>query len=281
MNTIENVFPISGEVNQIAEQSETHIPSKVQADTLFTFTSEPEFLIEYIKLKMIAPRYCEEDVEYLSIPGIKKMAYPMKCFCDINLHKIDEHLSWYGYYGLAFSKEWGMKNGIQPIQYINPSSELRKDFSVAFSAALKIKVDTQSEEHKLMKSFLLHEIMYYKPYSGLMRSRTDKDKVEEKCFTDECEWRYIPDVTVKGYQQVFYDDQIFNAGVLAKMSNSMSGIPEISLKFSYADLKYIIIKNAEDFQKLTNAIQSWNLTREEEYELVSKIIVWEKSRGDF
>ena len=102
MTTIENVFPISGEVNQIAEQSETHIPSKVQADTLFTFTSEPEFLIEYIKLKMIAPRYCEEDVEYLSIPGIKKMAYPMKCFCDINLHKIDEHLSWYGYYGLAF-----------------------------------------------------------------------------------------------------------------------------------------------------------------------------------
>ena len=47
MNTIENVFPISGKVDQIAEQSETHIPSKVQADTLFTFTSEPEFLIEY------------------------------------------------------------------------------------------------------------------------------------------------------------------------------------------------------------------------------------------
>ena len=61
----------------------------------------------------------------------------------------------------------------------------------------------------------------------------------------------------------------------------MSGIPETSLKFSYTDLKYIIIKNAEDFQKLTTAIQSWHLTREEEYELVSKIIVWEKSRGDF
>lgn len=30
----------------------------------------------------------------------------MKCFCDINLHRIGMHLDWYGYYGLAFEKNW-------------------------------------------------------------------------------------------------------------------------------------------------------------------------------
>ena len=29
----------------------------------------------------------------------------MKCFCDINMHKLDEHLSWYGYYGIGLTKE--------------------------------------------------------------------------------------------------------------------------------------------------------------------------------
>ena len=57
---------------------------------------------------MLSPRYCEEDIRYLKISNLKRMAYPMKCFCDINIHKLTEHLDWYGYYGLAFSKEWGM-----------------------------------------------------------------------------------------------------------------------------------------------------------------------------
>ena len=96
-----------------------HIPSKIQADTLFTFTSHLEYLIPIIKLAMISPRYCEEDIRYLKVRGIKRIAYPMKCFCDINLHRLEEHLMWYGYYGLAFSKEWGMKNKIQ-VAIANP-----------------------------------------------------------------------------------------------------------------------------------------------------------------
>lgn len=40
---------------------------------------------------MISPRYCSEDIEYLKIDGIKKMAYPMRCFCDISLPTLDEY----------------------------------------------------------------------------------------------------------------------------------------------------------------------------------------------
>ena len=102
-----------------------------------------------------------------------------------------------------------------------------------------------------------------------------------KCFTDECEWRFVPDVSVAGFHQVYYDEKIINAGGLIDMSNAMSGIPEISLKFEYSDIKYIIVKDNEDFAKLTTAIAELGLDNSAERELISKIIVWENSRGDF
>lgn len=89
-----------------------YISPKQTADTLFNFMKEREFLERTIKNKKISARYCKENVEYLNL-GISEIAFPMKCFCDINMHKLGEHLAWYGYYGIAFSKKWGMKQGIR------------------------------------------------------------------------------------------------------------------------------------------------------------------------
>lgn len=269
-----------GKASAKSEKTSKHIPSKIQADTLFTFTTELDHIVAYIKNKMVPPRYCEEDIRYLKIPHLKKIAYPMKCFCDINLHRIEEHLQWYGYYGLAFTKYWGMQRQIQPIQYINPNSELRKDFTTAFSAALKSDVRKESKIQLKMKSFLLHEVMYYKPYEGKMKNR-NTGKIEKKCFTDECEWRFIPDVTRAGFEQVYFDENILNAGGLNDLSNAMSGLQEISLNFDYADLKYIIVKTLSDFDILAEQIMTWGLDKSGEYQLLSKVIIWDNSKGDF
>lgn len=131
-----------GKAESVKVEANQHIPSKVQADTLFTFTSQLDFIKKPIKTRMLSPRYCAENIDYLNIDKFKKLAYPMRCFCDINLHRLGEHLEWYGYYGLAFSKEWGMKNRIQPIQYINPESHLCVDFGQAFNAALNLQSNT-------------------------------------------------------------------------------------------------------------------------------------------
>lgn len=255
-----------------------HTPSTIQADTLFTFTKKLEFLIPYIKSKMISPRYCIEDISYLKIPKLKKIAFPMKCFCDINMHRLDVHLDWYGYYGLAFSKEWGMSRGIQPVQYINQKSALRSDFTKAFSAALNTSQARKGSAQEKMKSFLLHELMYYKPYDGKMQNR-NTGKTQIKCFTDECEWRYIPDVTPAGFEQALHGEMILNAGVLEEISNSMAGISEISLQFDYDDLKYIIVKTRADFEKLISEIS--DLEDSVQHELISKILVWDISGRDF
>lgn len=147
------------------EKIKKHIPSKIQADTLFNFCSKLEYLEEPIKTKMLSARYCEENIEYLNLEEIKRISFPMKCFCDINMHKLEDHLSWYGYYGLAFKKEWGMKKGIQPVQYVNPDTELIKDFSESFIKALKIDKTKQTESEKVMKNYLLHQLMYFKSFA--------------------------------------------------------------------------------------------------------------------
>lgn len=272
-----SIFSLNNPKIRVAKQK-NHTPSTIQADTLFTFTPKLEFLIPYIKTRMISPRYCVEDISYLKIRNLKKIAFPMKCFCDINMHRLDVHLGWYGHYGLAFSKEWGMSKGIQPIQYINQNSDLRKDFSKAFSAALSAPVARKGSAQEKMKSFLLHELMYYKPYDGKMENR-NTGKIEVKCFTDECEWRFIPDVTVAGFEQAFHEKRILNAGVLEEINNSMTGIPEISLQFDYDDLKYIIVKTRNDFEKLVQEISDFDDAIQ--HELISKIIVWDISGRDF
>lgn len=252
-------------------ESNSHTPSRIQADTLFTFTLELEFLIPYIENACLYPRYCDEDIEYLNIDKLKKIYIPMKCFCDINLHRINCHLDWYGYYGLAFPKEWGMKNGIQPIQYINPKSKLRKDFTTVFNQMLNNTTSLTDELSDMMKSFMLHELMYYKPYEGN----------ENKCFTDECEWRYVPNLSDTEFQQIYYDPNIMNVGIMNDISNSLTKVPGISLDFDYTVLKYIIIKTTDDFVKLVSVIDNLKIDVNTRNELISKIIIWDKSKEDF
>lgn len=268
-------------VKKVNKSKNKHIPSKIHPDTLFTFCSKVDYLKSPIKSKMISVWYCDEDIRYLGISKLKKIAFPMKCFCDINMHKLEEHLSWYGYYGLALTKEWGMKNGIQPVKYINPNSSIVKDYKIAFLKALKINKQTQTESERTMKNYLLHQLMYFKPYSGMIRNR-NTGKKRKKCFADECEWRYIPDVSVAKYKQIYYNEQILNAGILDDISLSMLENPQISLKFEYDDLKYIIVKTKEDFKQISEMISELeDISIDDKNQLLSKIIIWELTGGDF
>lgn len=45
-------------------------------------------------------------------------------------------MDWYGDYGIAFGKEWGMRHNIQPVHYLNEESDLRKDITEVLKAAL-------------------------------------------------------------------------------------------------------------------------------------------------
>ena len=109
------------------------------------------------------------------------------------------------------------------------------------------------------------------------RNTNEKSK---KCFCDECEWRYVPDVRKLGLQQAIPDYEIPNTGLLTTYSNSMDGVAEVSLCFDYKEIKHIIIPTLDEYRQLVENIDLWEL-HDEKYDILSKIIVWERSRGDF
>lgn len=168
----------------------TFIRPEQSANVLYKFMGKIEYLKEALEYSAIIPRYNEEKIDYLKIKGIEKIAFPMSCFCDIHLNKLEKHMSKYGYYGIGLSKKWGIESGVQPIQYINIYSKLREDFSTVFSRIF----ETPAEERKKYShyhNYLLHDLFYMKPIEGEMI--TSGDKYEERHFHDEKEWRFIPD----------------------------------------------------------------------------------------
>ncbi|HJC48748.1 MAG TPA: hypothetical protein IAA04_11940 [Candidatus Lachnoclostridium pullistercoris] len=253
-----------------------YIAPSQTADTLFSFVKEIRFLEQIIKNKKISARYCKENIEYLGL-GIKEIAFPMKCFCDINMHRLGEHLWWYGYYGIAFSKKWGMAHGIQPLQYINVKSDLCKDFGMAFQCALK----SNDKEHEALRDYLALQLMYLKPYSGIFKNRnTGEEKI--KCFTDECEWRFVAKVSALGMDEIITNPARMSDGALTLMSNSLDGKNESSICFEYEDIKYIILEDMPAYHTFLSFINdSEEIEDIHKQRLISKILVWSEAKGDF
>lgn len=253
----------------------SHIPPTQTADTLFNFMSERKFLETIIENKKISARYCKEDLRYLKIK-FKEIAFPMKCFCDINMHKMGEHLKFYGFYGIAFSKAWGMRKGIQPLQYINPDSILCNNFRLAFNNALRIN-DKSSEK---LRDYLAIQLMFLKPYSGKFKNRVTK-RNQRKCFTDECEWRFVADVSKLKMEEIITSSSKMQDGVLSMLSNALEGQTCASLDFEYEDIKYIILKDVDDYENFLNFITKLKKVSDaDKYLLVSKIIIWSEIEGD-
>lgn len=89
--------------------------------------------VDYLKLildnQAIIPRYVIEPLDYLSIPKLERIAFPMTCFCDIPFSRAIHHMTNYGTYGIAFNKQTLIEKAhVQPIHYINVASPSRKRF---------------------------------------------------------------------------------------------------------------------------------------------------------
>lgn len=53
----------------------------------------------------------------------------MVCFTDIPIELAGEHRKEYGSFGLEMKKEWGIKNGINPIDYMIKDTEIYNAFN--------------------------------------------------------------------------------------------------------------------------------------------------------
>lgn len=182
-------------INSKAKVINDELKYMVSANYLSNFMQKFDYLLCTLKRMSFVPRYCREELDYIELTNkgdkIKAIYIPMTCFCDIPLHQISVHSTSYGKYGIALTKEWGVKKGLQTIHYVTPKTEYMNQFENSFNRIIDIVSNNPDETLDVISDTILDQLLYMKPITGSMSSKTKIDMIK-KNFHDEHEWRYIP-----------------------------------------------------------------------------------------
>lgn len=241
----------------------------VKSNVLTHFTHQIEHIENILKHNFI-PQLCLEDYRFLLKKDFK-MYIPMVCFCDIPLHLIKEHVLDYGSYCLGLSKEWGIKNGLNPVIYLEEKSAISDSFGTVLRN-ISEKGNSDILEN-MWKIFCL-----LKPYNGLM-----KDK-KEKIFYEENEWRYIPKkLHVEKNNDIIGFTIPFEEFTLKKKEKIEEYLKAFRLEFEPCDIKYIFVAKEDerkDIVTMIRKIKSSRYTMDEIDILSSKIISYDQFEKD-
>jgi hypothetical protein len=217
---------------------------KPKSETLFHFTKSLDTLQAILRFGYW-PRYCLEDIEWLreepSDSGF--VSFPVVCFCDIPLSRVDEHVLFYGEYGLGMTKEWALRNGLSPIHYVPPSGPFTETFKALGQLAA---ADFTADREALRKICLL--AMYMKPLTGSM---TVSGSPVVKNFYQESEWRFV----AKSDDISFFltSDEHANADKLRAANEKTR--TQCMLRFLPSDVRYLFVRSDSDIPALMNFIQ--------------------------
>ncbi len=287
-------------VNQPQQKFKPHL----SANTFFHYSDQLKHITEALERKKLYPRYSLESFDFLeNIPkGLEKLLIPMICFCDIKLRDSNEHLEFYGKFGLGFQRSWGYQNGIESINYIDKDS---KRAEVIVDKINKTFNENLAEINPFNQLEFL-DLMFLKPFYGKTQKRNrslnsentvssnqgSETKTIIKYFADENESRYIPNLSNSEFQQLIGNSSIqqwYFHGV-EKLNNATEILNDKlkqsevgALNFEYSDLKYIIVQNIEDKEKLLDfIINNLNeLNIREKLDLAQKIQIWNESQEDY
>lgn len=290
------------------------------ANSLFHFMKEAEYLHTALSQKALIPRYCLEDIRYLNLniddTTFNEIAVLQKCFCDIQLHNItskfpinfetekmwsNDHTKVYGEFAIAFSKQWGELNYLQPVHYINDTSSYfdinHKDLIYSLNS------DELSSEQS---DSVLYRLSFIKPLRGNMtRVIADESITKSKNFHDEQEWRYVPSLAgIRAYndiekhqiQPIIANPNTINLNYGGRsfldiqselLTDSL--YKDLWLTFDYDDIRYLIVPNAQAridcISYILNLSDSlFNQRIEVQIQksvLISKILVLDEIRKDW
>lgn len=218
-----------------------------KAHTLFHFTKNLDFLKDILK-NGFWPRFCLEDVTWYATSGPNHyLAYPIVCFCDIPLSRVDEHVSFYGSYGIGVTKEWAEYNGLSPVLYLKDNSPQHQAIKNILTKNIESALYENSNAD--MNSVLAH----IKPTEGTMRVGAD---TVEKDFYQENEWRYSGTGRnlIKGVRPWLSENEFLDKNIINLENNKSKD--QGSLKISPSDIKYLFVKSDSDIPFLVNFIQT-------------------------
>jgi hypothetical protein len=215
-----------------------------KSNTIFHFTKSSEILKHVLKTGFW-PRYCPEDVSWIGYEEFDYIAYPMVCFCEIPLSRLTEHVGFYGFFGLGLTREWAVKNGLNPVFYASPGSPMATSF-MRFNELANRAVEPVSTE---LKTLLRSYLSFSKPTSGNM---IIDSKSIEKAFYQESEWRYV--AQGKAIDQYLLAQEF--SDLETREIHNKATYENCLLKFTPADIRYIFVRQDSDIPDIINFIQT-------------------------
>lgn len=218
---------------------------RLSSTNLFHFVKQKEWLIEILNGMSFKARYVLEEY-----PSLKEIyLIPMKCFCDIPLSSIKNHISNYGKFGIGFTKEFAYKHYISPVCYYYESSN-------TIFRLMTMELPNSINDGSMIPFF---KHMY------------SSDKNEN--YYDEREWRYISgqiyEATNLNNEQREEKKEELNLKIIDKVSITIE------------DIKYIFINSEDDKIEILNEINGMKLSEFDKDILKTKIITVEQIYEDF
>jgi hypothetical protein len=169
----------------------------------------------------------------------------MVCFCDIPLSRINDHVQFYGEFGLGLTRQWGLRNKLSPVLYLTPENPVAS----SILGLNEIFDEIPEEKHDKHKHVVRRLLSFIKPVEGRM---VVDSKPVEKEFYQESEWRHVAGVDVgEGYltAEEFRDHEALRSANDLTRQHHM-------LKFLPSDIRYIFVRSDSDIPSLMNFIQT-------------------------
>lgn len=236
----------------------------LSSNTLFHFTNDLETLQKILGGLSFWPRYCEEYCWNTSL------AVPMCCFCDIPLSQINNHMKFYGSYGIGLSKDWAINNKlINPVFYITKK----------YLSFLKMFI----QDHNIPNQEKIKQLVTrMKPCVGKNIRKLPNGETKEYSaykFYNEREWRYVPNSL--DINEICI---ILNGEAVSEDMNNKTNNDACKLKFSCDDIRYLFVATEDERLQLIQFIYDKFKGRIEKGELLlltSKILTKEQITSDF
>lgn len=279
----------------------------ISSNLLFHLTDKIETLKSILSDKFYGS-FCIETLHFDNTED--KLFVPMISFCDIPLVILSNKTK-YGEFGLGMTKEWGIKNQLNPVLYVEKKSSLSHSIvqsSIGSHLLLDIlepeldKIDSELDKmieaqnnnsldiakfkgvyDETIRQRQLYNVVAHIRYSLCFTKHYSDDLVRNNIttpnykFYDEREWRYLPKLGSPIFNSIRSLDDYNN---WRSQTENKPILNDVSLSFNYQDIEFILVEKKSDEDKIREFIKSLSRFNEsEKLSLYSKIISFEKIRN--
>lgn len=200
------------------------------SSTVLWHQTKKDAFFKILNSKRLYFSYSQEYV--LSGDNEKPTAFPMISLCDLPLSEFASNNWTYGDFAIGLSRDWGIKNGVNPVCYCQKGSFFLKQLLNCFTKELPLETANK----------ILNCCAYLKFVQGPLE--TSNKKFKNYRFYDEREVRLVVDSKTKGF-----DFMLDKEGYKQYKMEHGNSLTDKYVNFSQEDIMYIVTNTTKNLSE--------------------------------